>query len=152
MFSLQVHFPSDSYMGRHPSILQHVATLAVVNSLSEISPQYSQAFDLHLKWPNDIYTGDLVKIGGLIINCTMNKSTVICNIGCGINLDNDSPTTCLNSLVQEYNKTYNQKLGKLTREKLLAKAFTNLEKILDRMEEGDVQYMHDLYYHYWLHR
>lgn len=151
MFSLQVHFSSDSYMGRHPSILQHVATLAIVSSLSEISQQYNQAFDLRLKWPNDIYTGDLVKIGGLISNCTMSKSTVICNIGAGINLDNDSPTTCLNSLIQEYNKTYNQQLPKLTREKLLAKAFTQLESILDKMQEGDVQSIHDLYYLYWLH-
>lgn len=42
MFSLQVHFPIDSYLGRHPSILQHVATTALVSSLADLSPQHSQ--------------------------------------------------------------------------------------------------------------
>lgn len=40
-----------------------------------------QALNLRLKWPNDIFTGELVKIGGVLATCSINGSTVCCNIG-----------------------------------------------------------------------
>lgn len=61
------------------------------------------------------------------------------------------PTTCLNKLIEEYNKANSGKLKKLSREKLLACVFTQLEKILDKIDEGNVEYMENLYYKYWLH-
>lgn len=139
-----------------------------VNGRMDLRSYLPQALDLRLKWPNDIYTGDMVKIGGVLTTCSVNSATVVCNIGkrilntlsitifcvlgCGINLNNDSPTTCLNSQIEEYNKLLNQKLPKLTREKVLALTFSKLEEIIDRMQEGDVSYLHELYYFYWLHR
>ncbi|KAK6641797.1 hypothetical protein RUM44_013514 [Polyplax serrata] len=151
MFSLQLHFPSESYMGRHPSVVQHIVSAAIASALSELGPGYAKAFDLHLKWPNDLYTTGLVKIGGLIVTCSASKSNIICNIGCGINLDNDVPTTCLNRLVNEYNKANNANLKKLSREKLFAIIFTQLEKMLILIEEGNVEYAENIYYKYWLH-
>ncbi|GLG93230.1 Biotin--protein ligase [Gryllus bimaculatus] len=41
--------------------------------------------NLRLKWPNDIYHGNSVKLGGLIVNCTIDKSTVVCNIDSMVN-------------------------------------------------------------------
>ena len=68
------------------------------------------------------------------------------------------PTTCLNKLIEDYNRGENggsggkKKLKKLTREKLLAKIFNKLEEILDKIdEEDDIKYAENLYYKYWLH-
>ncbi|KAL0275858.1 UNVERIFIED_CONTAM: hypothetical protein PYX00_003583 [Menopon gallinae] len=151
MYSLQIHLRMDSYLGSHPSVLQHAVSVAMVSSIYEMNPQFAQVFDLRLKWPNDIYIGDGVKIGGVIATCIASGGNLICNVGAGINLDNEAPTTCLNHFIQEYNKTYDQKLKKISREKLLAGIFTQLEKIINEMQAGSVSYMYNLYYRYWLH-
>lgn len=42
MFSLQLHFPSESYMGRHPSVVQHIVSAAIASALSELGPGYAK--------------------------------------------------------------------------------------------------------------
>jgi biotin-(acetyl-CoA carboxylase) ligase len=45
-----------------------------------------------------------------------------------------------------------EKLAPLSREKLLAVTFTQLEHLLNAVQAGQVQQVLDLYYSYWLHR
>jgi biotin-(acetyl-CoA carboxylase) ligase len=40
-----------------------------------------QDLDLHLKWPNDIYASQSVKLGGIVVNSSINKTVAVCNVG-----------------------------------------------------------------------
>nr|CAD7202941.1 unnamed protein product [Timema douglasi] len=145
MFSLQLHIRSDSYLGHHVPFLQHVVSLAVV--LAICSQTGHEDVDLHLKWPNDIYVGDCIKVGGLVVKTIVDNTMTVCNIGVGMNLDNNVPTTCINTLLREL------KLAPLSLEKFLALVFTKLEKLLVTLEKGSsgVDQVRQLYYKYWLH-
>ncbi|KAK7790651.1 hypothetical protein R5R35_006543 [Gryllus longicercus] len=150
MFSMQLHIPTETHLGHHTPFLQHIVGLAIVSGISSL-PGY-EILNLRLKWPNDIYHGNSVKLGGLIVNCTIDKSTVVCNIGCGVNLDNKSPTTCINSLIGEHNKAVpTAKLITLSREKYLARVFTELERLLNLAQNDEIEQVRSLYYSYWLH-
>jgi biotin-(acetyl-CoA carboxylase) ligase len=45
-----------------------------------------------------------------------------------------------------------EKLAPLSREKLFALTFTQLEHLLSAVQAGKMQQVLDLYYSYWLHR
>jgi biotin-(acetyl-CoA carboxylase) ligase len=45
-----------------------------------------------------------------------------------------------------------EKLAPLSREKLFALTFTQLEHLLNAVQAGKMQQVLDLYYSYWLHR
>uniref|UniRef100_A0A1B0D1W2 Biotin protein ligase C-terminal domain-containing protein n=2 Tax=Phlebotomus papatasi TaxID=29031 RepID=A0A1B0D1W2_PHLPP len=77
----------------------------------------------------------------------------VCNIGCGINLDNSNPTLCLNDLIREFNTQTSGKLPLLRYEKILALIFNEIERIFRRVQEGShgLEYFYELYYKFWLH-
>lgn len=37
--------------------------------------------NLRIKWPNDIYAGSQIKLGGLIVTTLVKSKNAICNIG-----------------------------------------------------------------------
>ena len=111
-----------------------------------------QKLDIRLKWPNDIYANGITKIGGLLVNTMLQQTNAICNIGCAINLNNSTPTTCINDLIKDYNRNHQKKLPLLGYEKLLALIFTEIESLSNAVQAGDAKYLYDLYYKYWLHR
>ena len=41
----------------------------------------TQDIDLRVKWPNDIYVGKTVKLGGVIVNSSIAGSQIDANIG-----------------------------------------------------------------------
>ncbi|XP_021926967.1 biotin--protein ligase isoform X2 [Zootermopsis nevadensis] len=149
MFSVQLHVPLASYLGQHAPLLQHVVALAVVSAVCNL-PGY-QDLDLRLKWPNDIYAGRSAKLGGVIVNSTPEKTFVVCNVGLGVNLNNQAPTTCINEMIVQLSSTTNEKLAPLSCEKLLSITFTQLEGLLNAVQMGHVRQVLDLYYSYWLH-
>lgn len=106
--------------------------------------------DLGIKWPNDIYAKN-TKIGGIIVNSQMNVTDAVCNIGIGINLSNSMPTICINDLINEYNMKNDSTLPNLTLEKTLALMFNEIERLMEIVQSGNVQYFLDLYYKHWLH-
>lgn len=101
LFTLQLHVPTDTILGRRISILQHLLSVAVVsafkslpgyevpeylynchfNLLVYLLTYYQQDIDLRLKWPNDIYAGGNVKIGGMIVATHVLSNLNICNVG-----------------------------------------------------------------------
>ncbi|KAJ9584247.1 hypothetical protein L9F63_021409 [Diploptera punctata] len=149
MFSLQLHIPLTSYLGQHTPLIQHIVALAVVSAICNL-PGY-QDLDLRLKWPNDIYAGRSAKLGGLVVNSRIESSVAVCDIGCGVNLDNETPTTCINDMIKQLNATSSDKLALLSREKLLALTFTQLEGLLHAVDAGQMHKVLDQYYSYWLH-
>lgn len=72
--------------------------------------------------------------------------------GCGVNLNNSVPTTCINDMIAELNQETGQKLRKISLEKYFALVFTQLEKLLNSVQEGGIDMVFDLYYKYWLHK
>lgn len=108
--------------------------------------------DIRLKWPNDIYANGSTKIGGNIINSIVESSTVICNVGVGINLSNSNPTICLNDLVTEFNQLHVKKLPNLKYEYLLATIFNEIESLYNKVQSDGVSSLYETYYKYWLHR
>lgn len=73
-------------------------------------------------------------------------------LGCGVNLNNSLPTTCINDIIIEHNKNTNDGLKTLSDEKYFAAIFTELERLLNQVQNGNVDIIFDLYYKYWLHR
>ncbi|XP_057341887.1 biotin--protein ligase [Microplitis mediator] len=149
MFTLQLHIPLDSYLGNHLSILQHIVVVAVVAAVKSI-PGYED-IDLNIKWPNDIYIGNKIKIGGLIVPTLIESPQAICNIGLGVNLSNSTPTSCINDAIKKYNEKKGTKLQPLGYEKFFALVFNQLESLLDSMQNDNINHFYQLYYDYWLH-
>ena len=75
--------------------VQYITALATIKAIQDTN---CKAPPLRIKWPNDIYTCDGRKIGGVLVNCSSNgRSTQLC-IGIGINVNNDEPTISLAKL------------------------------------------------------
>ncbi|XP_050436553.1 biotin--protein ligase [Adelges cooleyi] len=150
MFSIQLHIPFDSKLGQRLALLQHVVALSVVSAVCSLPGGYDK-LDLGLKWPNDIYAGGNAKIGGLVISSSAMGNMAICTIGCGVNLNNSLPTTCINDVIEEHNANTQNNLSTLSPEQYFGAVFTELERLLNQVEQGNVDIIFDLYYKYWLH-
>ncbi|KAK4319414.1 hypothetical protein Pmani_009649 [Petrolisthes manimaculis] len=149
MFSTQLHIHLSSLLGQHLSFLQHLVSLAVVQAVRDL-PAYSH-IPLTIKWPNDIYLGREVKIGGILVEVTTLGSQVIANVGCGVNLSNSNPTVCINDAVRQHNLDHNTSLPELDRETFLARVFNALENLIDTFQSKGPGAVQPLYYKYWLH-
>ncbi|KAL4695366.1 hypothetical protein H8959_000461 [Pygathrix nigripes] len=104
-------------------------SVAVVEAVRSI-PKY-QDINLRVKWPNDIYYSDLMKIGGVLVNSTLMGETFHILIGCGFNVTNSNPTICINDLITEYNKQHKAELKPLRADYLIARVVTVLEKLIE---------------------
>ena len=101
--------------------------------------------DIRIKWPNDIYYGSGVKLGGVIAKSAMTKQHLVVTIGAGLNLDNDLPNLSVNTLLAK------DKIERLPRELYLARVLNVLEDIVNKCEDGRYSELESLYYKYWLH-
>ncbi|KAJ8709211.1 hypothetical protein PYW07_009037 [Mythimna separata] len=131
-------------------LVQHAAALAAVRAIRSL-PAYEH-LDIRIKWPNDIYFGRDVKIGGTITTANCLGDEVYVNIGTGVNISNSVPTICLNDIITEHNKTHGTSLALMSIERFLARYCSQLERILDYMStDGGIDAFLEQYYQYWLH-
>ncbi|XP_022908041.2 biotin--protein ligase [Onthophagus taurus] len=150
MFSLQLHIDLNGTIGKSLPLMQHIVMVAIVSALR--SQVGYERLEIGLKWPNDLYSYSKIKIGGLIVNTQVYKDLAVLNVGCGVNLDNSNPTTCINDIIDRYNKDFNTQLPKIPFEKYFALVFNELERILNVIDnQGNMDYFYELYYKYWLH-
>ena len=100
-----------------------------------------------LKWPNDIYWGREVKLGGILCEGSVGgRGEVTLVVGLGINLNNEKPTVCLNHKLSE------EGVGRVEWEQLLAVTLSKLEQLLLSCErEGSVEGVRAAYLKHWLH-
>ncbi|KAL1131899.1 hypothetical protein AAG570_011510 [Ranatra chinensis] len=148
MFTVQLHISLDTYLGQHLSLLQHVCSLAVVAAICQLPGL--EELDIGLKWPNDIYANKSSKIGGVTITSSLNNDVAICNVGCGLNLNNKEPTVCINDMIRALNVVTKGKIPVLTFEKYYSSVFNKLEDLY-KMTLDDIEEVYSLYYNYWLH-
>ncbi|XP_053397542.1 biotin--protein ligase-like [Mercenaria mercenaria] len=149
MFSLHVKLPVDSNLGKAVSYLQHITSLAVVYSVCTLEGY--QDIDLRLKWPNDIYYGREMKLGGVIVKSTFMDGMVHATIGCGFNVDNSNPTICINDLIQLHNRQEGTSLPACTSEQLIGRTVTCIENLIDEFQTEGAESFKQKYYEKWLH-
>ncbi|XP_053697240.1 biotin--protein ligase [Sabethes cyaneus] len=152
MFSLQMHVPLNSPLGRRLPLIQHLVAVAIVRAIHGMAN--CDKLDIHLKWPNDIYAKRIIKIGGLIINSRLQGNQAIVNIGCGLNVNNSSPTGCIDDLIREFNAQNGTDFPCLKIEQTLALVFNEIERLYEvvQSDESGMQHLFDLYYKNWLHQ
>uniref|UniRef100_A0AAX7T2M5 BPL/LPL catalytic domain-containing protein n=1 Tax=Astatotilapia calliptera TaxID=8154 RepID=A0AAX7T2M5_ASTCA len=149
MFTLNVQIELNSKLGQRIPFLQHLVALAVVEAVCSL-PGY-QDIDLRVKWPNDIYYGNLMKLGGVLVTSTVLGSTFHLLIGCGFNVTNSNPTVCINDLIQSYNLQHNCSLQPLSCAQLIARTVNCLEALIDNFQQGGPESVLPTYYKRWLH-
>ena len=152
MFSTQMLVEPGQVLASRPSIVQHLAALAVVQAVGQTT-----GVGLSIKWPNDIYMKstvegnkpgetELVKMGGVVVAASSNKQGLALVLGIGLNLDNASPTCSLNSVAEKQ-----QGGNKVAREVLIASILNHLEQLVDLVEGGTWAQVEQEYYKAWLH-
>ncbi|XP_057677605.1 biotin--protein ligase isoform X1 [Corythoichthys intestinalis] len=149
MFTLCVQIKLSSRLGQKISFLQHLAALAVVEAVRTL-PGYED-IDLRLKWPNDIYYSNIMKLGGVLVTSTVMGSTFHLLIGCGVNVSNSNPTVCINDLIQQYNIQHNCNLQPLDCAQFIARTVSCLEALMDCFQHGGAETILPVYYKRWLH-
>ncbi|CAN9501495.1 unnamed protein product [Ophioblennius macclurei] len=149
MFTVSVQVALSSQLGQRIPFVQHLAALAVVEAVRTL-PGY-QDIDLRVKWPNDIYYSNQVKIGGVLVTSTVTGSTFHLLIGCGFNVTNSNPTVCINDLIQQHNKQQNCSLQLLTPPQLIARTLTCLESLIHSLQQDGPDAVLPVYYKRWLH-
>nr|CAB3253290.1 biotin--protein ligase [Phallusia mammillata] len=145
MFTLVVAIPMKSKLGQSLPILQHLTSVAVAHSVRSLPGL--QEVNIGVKWPNDIYFGSEIKLGGVVVKSTMFKNNCIASIGCGVNICNEKPTVCVNQILKEnYNKS-----DVLSCEQVIARTLTILEALIDDFQQNGPQGFLEMYYKYWIH-
>ncbi|XP_010891889.2 biotin--protein ligase isoform X1 [Esox lucius] len=149
MFSVHVQVAVSSRLGQRISFLQHLAALAVVEAVRTL-PGY-QDIDLRVKWPNDIYYSNLMKLGGVLVKSTVMGPTFYLLIGCGFNVSNSNPTICINDLVMQHNREHGTSLEALSSAQLIGRTLTFLEELICAFQEQGSEAVLPLYYKRWVH-
>lgn len=149
MFSVPLHFPIDSRLGRTASIVQHIATLSVVTAVRRQSGY--EDVPIQVKWPNDIYYNGKVKLGGCLATAYTTENTTTIIIGLGVNVSNHYPTLSINDCISLYNTEAHKDLPLLRLESLLGLTLNNLEMYLSLYNQWGLTAIEGLYYQYWMH-
>ncbi|KAG2456901.1 biotin--protein ligase isoform X1 [Polypterus senegalus] len=149
MFTLYVNIPLQSKLGQRLPFLQHLVALAVVEAVRTL-PGYED-INLRVKWPNDIYYSDLMKLGGVLVSSTIIGSTFHALVGCGFNVSNSNPTICINDLIVQYNKENGKDLSTLSVEQLISRTVTILENLISTFQEQGPSGVLPVYYKRWIH-
>ncbi|KAG8450179.1 hypothetical protein GDO86_002713 [Hymenochirus boettgeri] len=149
LMTVHVSIPLRSELGQRIAFVQHLMSLAVVESVRSI-PGYED-IDLRVKWPNDIYYGDVMKLGGVLVNSTLMGNTFHILIGCGFNVSNSNPTVCINDLIAQHNKRLKTNMEALRVDMLIARTLTALEKHIKAFQSQGPNGVLPAYYKYWLH-
>ncbi|XP_035171645.1 biotin--protein ligase isoform X1 [Oxyura jamaicensis] len=147
--TLHITVPLHSNLGQRIPFIQHLVSLAMVESVRSI-PGYED-IELRVKWPNDIYYSDLMKLGGVLVTSTLIETTFHILIGFGFNVNNSNPTICINDLITKFNKEEGTKLKPLTADCLIARTVTVLERLIDIFQEKGPNGVLPRYYKYWIH-
>lgn len=135
-FSLKLHHRQASSV----IFIQYLAGLAVVKAVKETT-----SLDVNLKWPNDIYLQGK-KVGGILITSEFESGLFSLTIGCGLNVLNAKPSSCLQDHTAE----------QIQIEDVAAAIMVQLQSLYDELllqpEDDCFSVFLQRYYNAWLHR
>jgi biotin--protein ligase len=146
MFSVHVRVPLGSNLGEHVTYLQHLMALAVVLAIRH--KPGCESVNMRIKWPNDIYFGHDIKLGGVIVKSSVMHDVIHANIGCGVNVTNKDPTICINDLLGQVK---GPRPDPFTVDEVIARSLTILEQLISDFQTNGRHSFLDQYYKYWLH-
>ncbi len=132
-------FSVKTYPKDVPANRQFVMLEAMALAIRDVLSTYAD--DITIKWPNDIYWRDR-KISGTLSECSLNKGMVKdCIIGTGININqmtfvSDAPNPVSLRQITDMETCVDEVLGKLT---------THFSELLNRVDAGDYDTIHDEY-------
>lgn len=149
MFTVVLQVELSSRLGQRIAFLQHLMALAAVEAVRTL-PGY-QELDLRLKWPNDIYSGDGLKMGGVLVTSTVMGSTFHLLIGCGVNVSNSAPTVCVNDLIRRHNTDRGLSLEPLSCGLVIGRAISLLDTYVRDFQRHGPDAVLPKYYSRWLH-
>ncbi|XP_056415587.1 biotin--protein ligase isoform X2 [Hyla sarda] len=149
LMTLLVSIPLSSPLGQRIAFVQHLMSIAVVEAVRTL-PGYED-IELKVKWPNDIYYSNLMKIGGVLVNSTLMGNMFHILIGCGFNVTNSDPTICINDLIYEHNKRYKTNIDPLRVDTLIARTASALERLIHIFQKEGPNGVLPTYYKYWVH-
>ncbi|KAI4307316.1 hypothetical protein L6164_030518 [Bauhinia variegata] len=133
--------------GRVVPLVQYVVSLAITEAIKDICDKNGlPCVDVKIKWPNDLYLNGL-KVGGILCTSTYKSKKFNVSAGIGLNVNNEKPTTCLNTILRELSVEAYQ----FRREDVLAAFFNKFEKFYDLFVNQGFQTLEELYYKTWLH-
>ncbi|KAL4422552.1 hypothetical protein ABPG75_008749 [Micractinium tetrahymenae] len=163
--------------GQRLPFVQYIVSLAVVQAVQAVAAAALQAaglgssssgssIDVRIKWPNDVYAGQL-KLGGILCHSSYRERKFYVIMGVGLNLANQQPTTCVDALIeqaaaaaaaaarggqqQQGQQAQQRSIAPVSREDLLAEIMKRLEPMLERLAaEGFAPFEED-YCRHWLH-
>lgn len=144
--------------GTRLPFVQYVVCIAVVEAVQHLAQQAAQggaALEeplLRIKWPNDIYSAQGLKVGGILCHSAYKGGAFHVAMGVGLNLSNSQPTTCINDLVAQQCKAHGAAPpATISREALLAGVLSRLEALLGVLLAEGFEPMQASYLRYWLH-
>ncbi|EEB07944.1 biotin-protein ligase [Schizosaccharomyces japonicus yFS275] len=164
-FSYVVRISSTQFSTVPVALIQYLVSLAVVESIHGYAPGFDK-LPVFIKWPNDVYvqvsdneklpkSEQYKKLSGVIVTTNYSNNELFLVVGCGVNVDNTGPTTSLNAVVSQWNKTAKQAghvaLEKVRREKLLALFFHYFELYYNQLIHQGFSTILPVYYKNWLH-
>ncbi|KAF3334910.1 biotin--protein ligase 2-like isoform X2 [Carex littledalei] len=133
--------------GKKLPLLQYVVSLAVTEAIKQLCRDKGlPQLDLRIKWPNDLYLEGL-KVGGILCTSSYQSKFFHVSAGVGLNVDNQKPTTCLNTVLGKKRPN----LSKLTREEILASFFNKFEDLFEIFLKEGFNVLEDIYCKTWLH-
>lgn len=128
------------------AFLQYLVSLVLINVLKK--PIENRDLDVRIKWPNDIFTSDGKKLGGILCQSSYSHAgSFDITIGIGLNVDNDEPTTSINALLRSLT-TNTIPFSRLTLLSHFASAF---EKDFQTFITHGFEPFLGNYLQYWLH-
>ena len=146
--------------------MQYAISIAVVDAVLDLTRNRVQ---LQLKWPNDLYHGNL-KIGGVLCESRYDAESkrYVITSGIGLNVDNKEPTDCINAIIRRMmdnavgdgdgadddgdgdEKEVDQ-LALLSREEILCCFANHFERIYEGLQQHGFAALKEKYLRYWMH-
>ncbi|KAK8805615.1 hypothetical protein WA158_002271 [Blastocystis sp. Blastoise] len=140
MFSFKMQLINGNYL----CFVQYIISIAIIRAIKQM--EGCQNLDIGIKWPNDIYINKRTKIGGIICQSVYSSAFDI-TLGCGININNDAPSTCIDTEASILAK----RPIILSRAQVLAHIMNEFEPILELFSSDGFRPFKDEYLGIWLH-
>ncbi|EDV20900.1 uncharacterized protein TRIADDRAFT_31020 [Trichoplax adhaerens] len=151
MTSIPLTISRRSIIGSRLPLLVNITGLAVVKAVRSLEGY--ENIPLGIKWPNDIYYRDEIKLGGIILKSqTIGNNDPQIVVGCGLNVSNSNPTMCINDIIARFNnRTEGANLKPISVGRLAGLLYNNLETIISNIEKFGIGQFQREYYKYWIH-
>lgn len=143
MFSLKLQLANPKLL----AFIQYLVCLVLVKAIKTMGP-CTENLDVRIKWPNDIYTSQGVKLGGILCQSSYVPGSLFdIIVGVGLNVSNTTPTTCLNNLI----RTAHPGAPEISIAQVLAAFLTQLEASMEVFIKAGFEPFLSQYLAEWMH-